>query len=559
MTTRLTVRSMPCGRSRPGSGSRRPCSVDLDVAAGERVVIVGGAGTGKTACALALSGFAEDLPAGMRVFLGGEDVYTMAPLRRAQLIGTVPSQPNLVFSCIGGSVYREMELCFSFLGCDPDSRRIQEMATMMGLGHLMDRDPLSLSGGEKVRLAIALGLLKTPAVMIFDDSLRELDPESERDIRGALDAMRHARGMVAIEFQTRPRDTALTSVGQWVFITPQDVIRGPLDACWRSVAARDPGLLPPCAALAARLEQVLDVSYPCPPDSPAAVAAPLLPRRPGHIPVTSGTGRADSAGRGEARLEVSRLSYRYPNSPAFCLGPLSHVFMSGTVTSVLGLNGAGKTTALRCLGNLIADWAGEIEVLPGLSARRLRLPGWAHAAMYCFQCADDQLFLGTVREEMSIAASYTRGKSCGTAARVDRLAEDFGVSALLDASPTELPRPLRRLVTLGAALVAAPPVILLDEPTVDLDEDLIRRVSEAIRRYCREGGTVILVSHDYDFVGNVSDEVLLLEDGSFSRTAKRAERSPWPTRPEPCATQVARWVDGNGFAWAERDLIGLLT
>lgn len=553
MSTRLQIRSLPCGRITPGSASRRPYSVDLDVAAGESVAIVGGWGTGKTDAALALSGFSEDPPLGMRVLLEGKDIYAFSPLLRAQRIGLVPCQTNLVFSCLAASVRREMELCFSFLGRSPDDRLIEETSALLGLGHLMARDPVSLSGGEKVRLAIGLGLLKTPDVLIFDDALRELDPGSERVLRDALDTLRKERGLVTVEFQTRPRECGSALSKTWLFITPQGPVQGPLDACWRKVAALDPGLLPPFAALAGRLESVLHVDYPEPPTAPEAVAALL--RRNGFL--SRAAGSPETLGSDEPRLKVSRLAFRYSDDAGFMLGPLSHAFKSGTVTSLLGVNGAGKTTALRCLGNLIDGWDGEIEVYPGFSARLRRLPEWAKAAQYCFQNADDQIFRGSVYEEMSVAARHTRGASYNVASHVAQVADDLGLGRLLRASPTELPRPLRRMVTLGAAFVAAPPVILLDEPTVDLDKELIDRVERAILRYCGEDGTVVLVSHDYDFVGNVSDAVVSLEGGVFSRAASKRAGDSWPMSPEPCVTQVARLL-GGGAEWSEGDFLSRL-
>ena len=558
MISRLTIQSMPCGRSRLDSAPLRPYAVNIDVASGESVVIVGGVGTGKTECAFAMAGLADGLPAGMSMLLDGEDLYSLSSERRAQLIGIVPCQPHLIFSCIASSLHREMELCFAFLGRDPDQPLIDEISALMRIDHLMDHNPLLLSGGEKVRLAIALGLLKKPAVMVFDDALRELDPITEQEIQAALDSFRSKQGLVTVEFQTRPRETSVTAVNQWLFITQGGVTQGTLDSCWRSVAACDSGLLPPYAALAARLEQAFNIQYPAPPTSPDAVAAPFVTRRTGGRgePVDAGSSLRDAPG--ESRLSVSQLAYCYPNNAEFRLGPISHIIASGTVTGLLGQNGAGKTTGLRCLGNLITDWTGEIEILPGLSASQIRLPGWARAVLYCFQNPDDQLFLGTVREEMRVAAKFTRDRAYDIEPRAEQVAEELGFRDLLDTSPADLPRPLRRMVTLGAALVANPPVLLLDEPTVDLDEELIRRVVQVILRYRDAGGTVVLVSHDYDFVGNVCDEVLLLERGTLSRKASRREQEPWPFDPAPCVARVAQLLDSGRIVWAERDLFELL-
>lgn len=558
MNDGLTIRSMPCGKPFGAPVPQRPFSVDVDSAQGDSLVIVGGAGTGKTACAYALSGLSEGLPPGMRVLLEGKDLYGMPPERRAKLVGFVPCQPHLIFSCIAVTVRRELELSFAFLGLEPDGRLIDEIGATMRIGHLMDRHPLSLSGGEKVRLAVALGLLKTPAVMIFDDALRELDPQTERDIREALGSLRRERGLITVEFQTRPRETAALSASQWVFLSQGGAIQGTLDSCWRSVGAKDPGMLPPYAALAVCLENLFGVKYIFPPDTPEAVAEPFLKgrRRDADLEadgVASHRGRSD-----KPRLSIEALSYHYPDNAEFRLGPVSATVKEGSVTALLGQNGAGKTTLLRCVGNLLADWAGDIVVLPGLSARETRLPEWAKTVLYCFQNPDDQLFLGTVREEMGLAARYTRDKSYHVGQRVEQVAAELGLSDVLESSPADLPRPFRRLLTLGAALVANPPVLLLDEPTVDLDEQLIDRVSQAVLRYRDGGGTVLLVSHDYDFVGGVCDEVVLVEKGAIARKSARHEGAQWPLESSPCVTRVAEVIFEDRTVWSERDLLDRL-
>ena len=79
------------------------------------------------------------------------------------------------------------------------------------------------------------------------------------------------------------------------------------------------------------------------------------------------------------------------------------------------------------------------------------MPEWAKSVLYCFQNPDDQLFLGTVREEMGLAARYTRDKAYNAEERIEQVAAELGLINELESSPADLPRPLRRLVTLGAA------------------------------------------------------------------------------------------------------------
>ncbi len=108
------------------------------------------------------------------------------------------------------------------------------------------------------------------------------------------------------------------------------------------------------------------------------------------------------------------------------------------------------------------------------------------------QNPDDQLYLPTVRAEL------------GEGSAVQAVAAAFGLDRHLDRSPFDLPRPLRRLLTIATALAARPPVLLLDEPTAWLDEAQVGALAQALHVYTDAGGTVMFISHDAVFVERVA-------------------------------------------------------
>jgi energy-coupling factor transport system ATP-binding protein len=152
--------------------------------------------------------------------------------------------------------------------------------------------------------------------------------------------------------------------------------------------------------------------------------------------------------------------------------------------------------------------------------------------LYAFQNPDDQLYLPTVRRELEETAALAGAGDA--AARVPVVARRLGLAEVLGRAPMDLPRAQRRLVTLGACLVAAPPVLLLDEPTVALDGRQRQRLHAALADYVGSGGAVLLVSHDLDFVARLATAALVMNAGSILRRM----------RLQPSA-------DGNATALAE--------
>jgi energy-coupling factor transporter ATP-binding protein EcfA2 len=122
----------------------------------------------------------------------------------------------------------------------------------------------------------------------------------------------------------------------------------------------------------------------------------------------------------------------------------------------------------------------------------------------------------------------------------------LGLSERLQSSPLDLPRPYRRMVTLGSALVASPAAILFDEPTSGLDQLMIDRVARAIHEYNRNGGTSIIVSHNYGFVMDVADELIVLDEGKVMREASKkvmADVLPKGSALIPDLTRLIGWQD----------------
>lgn len=184
------------------------------------------------------------------------------------------------------------------------------------------------------------------------------------------------------------------------------------------------------------------------------------------------------------------------------------------VTVVLGPNGAGKTTLLRSLGLLVPLASGSLELFgtarplgaAGAVAWRRRL-GWVEQRPY--------LFRGTVAANVAYPLRL-RGLSPGEIeARVAGALAMVDMLELCGRRAAELSGGEAQRVALARALATAPEVLLLDEPTANLDPASAGRVEEAVRRYARHnGGTVVLVTHGLFLARRLADKAIFLEGGT---------------------------------------------
>ena len=170
---------------------------------------------------------------------------------------------------------------------------------------------------------------------------------------------------------------------------------------------------------------------------------------------------------------------------------------SGTVTAVMGRSGSGKSTLLHILGGLLPPVTGKVFVgatdlyaLPEDARAELRSSGLGIVPQQLMS-----LRALTVRENVLLSALlYDRERD--VSAHVDALMERLGIASLAHVYPSELSGGELRRMMIARALAGTPQILLLDEPTGDLDAENTRRVLELVRETADAGTAVLLVTHE---------------------------------------------------------------
>jgi len=206
-------------------------------------------------------------------------------------------------------------------------------------------------------------------------------------------------------------------------------------------------------------------------------------------------------------IEVHNLNKQYDSIAA--VSDLSFAVPSGSVCGLLGGNGAGKTTTLSLLLGLLTPSSGDIHILgEDMLAHRYRVLGRMN---FSSPYVDLPQRL-TVAENLSVYA-HLYGVH-GVRARIAELAEALHITAYLRRAYGTLSAGQRTRVALAKALLNAPEVLLLDEPTASLDPDSADRIRSYLMEYQRESGaTILLASHNMPEVERICDDVLMLRQG----------------------------------------------
>lgn len=215
--------------------------------------------------------------------------------------------------------------------------------------------------------------------------------------------------------------------------------------------------------------------------------------------------------------------------------------VTGQRLAILGPNGTGKTTLLRCLSGAHEPSSGEVllDDVP-LAQNRKGLTKHRQQVQLVLQDPDDQLFSADVRRDVSFGPMNLGLPAEEVRGRVGESLELLGITALADRPVHHLSYGQRKRVAIAGATAMRPRVLLLDEPTAGLDASGCALLLAALDRLEAAGTTVVLSTHDVDLAWRWADEVALVTDGQvrqepmakvLSDTAALAAASlatPWP-------------------------------
>ncbi|HEX5566377.1 MAG TPA: ATP-binding cassette domain-containing protein [Streptomyces sp.] len=474
--------------------------VDLTVDEGELVLVVGPSGVGKSTLLGAVSGLVPHFTGGTlhgRVTVDGRDTRRHRPRELADVVGTVGQDPPAHF--VTDTVEDELAYGMESLGLPADTmrRRVEETLDLLGLVELRERPIGTLSGGQMQRVAIGSVLTTHPKVLVLDEPTSALDPAAAEEVLAVLQRLVHDLGTTVLMAEHRLE--RVVQYADQVLLLPAPgappVLGDPAE-----VMAVSP-VHPPVVALgrlAAWRPLPLSVR------DARRRAAPLRERLAPLTPVTAG-----APPDAPPLAEVSSLHVQRGRTAALRGVALS--VRPGETVALMGRNGAGKSTLLNTLVGVHEPTRGQVRVGRGPSVvpHRTRPAELLRHVGLVPQEPRDLLYAESVAAECA-AADRDTGADAGTCrALVDRLLPEGSGNT----HPRDLSEGQRLALALAVVLTAAPPLLLLDEPTRGLDYAAKERLVEVLRALARDGHATVLATHDVELAAELAHRMVVLADG----------------------------------------------
>ena len=212
-------------------------------------------------------------------------------------------------------------------------------------------------------------------------------------------------------------------------------------------------------------------------------------------------------------LEVSRLAYAYADGHQALFG-VDFKISRGERVALLGPNGAGKTTLVMHLNGILSAGHGEVKVnnVTVDPTDKSVLKQIRSNVGIVFQDPDDQLFMPTVREDVAFGPKNMGVKGAELDAAVDSALERVGMLEFADRPPHHLSFGQRRRVALASVLVMNPEILVLDEPSSNLDPASRRELSEILKSL---DTTLLMVTHDLPYAYELCERSMILSKGQI--------------------------------------------
>jgi energy-coupling factor transporter ATP-binding protein EcfA2/energy-coupling factor transporter transmembrane protein EcfT len=476
-------------------GRRDPVipGLDLDIPAGQRLLLVGPSGSGKSTLLRGLAGVLEVADAGERsgtVLVDGAE-----PGLRAGTVGLVLQEPGA--GVVSATIGRDVAFGLENIGMPRAAMPGRVAAALAAVRLTMPQDTptQALSGGEQQRLALAGALALEPTLLLLDEPTAMLDPENAASVRESVESVARTQRLTTVVVEHR--------LGAWVDFADRLVV---LDRCGRVVADGDPASVLRDHGESLAAQGIWVPGFPDP--------------EPRGIPEgTFGPGRlgANVVALDAAGVTVERTVRRLNGSVRRTVAVDDQWFQAraGQIHALVGPSGSGKSTVMLALAGLLdreGGMRGVVRVHPELSTGGSRephhwstvelarvlawVPQWASSTIVAHSVLDEAM---TTSRAVGLVESEALTRAC-------LLLEVLGLDHLRGVDPRHLSGGEQRRLAMAAAVIHQPAILLADEATVGQDRLTWAAVMGVVGALRDAGSAIVLTTHD-DAVVAGADQV----------------------------------------------------
>ncbi len=455
---------------------------------GECILLTGMSGSGKSTITKCINGLIPEFFEGEfsgDIFIKELNIGNLPVYEISQYVGSVFQDPASQF--FTGEVLTELAFACENYGVERAEikTRMEYAVQIIGIERLITKKLKDMSNGEKQKIAVASALTLMPSIILFDEPSSNLDYASIKILGNVIRSLKE-KGLTVIIAEHRIYYLK-ELFDRVLYINGGKIEKEYTAEQFRALTNEE------LHGLGLRSLNIFE-----------------------DKPVRRFRNAEEFAEKGETCvIALKDISFSYKDSGKKILNNIGFSLYKGDITALVGKNGIGKTTLLRIISGIYKEDSG------GIVMGKKELPAFARVKNINFVMndVDYQLFGDTVYNELLIGAA----ESPFLHKKIEEVLKRLNLYDLKDMHPMSLSMGQKQRLIIAASYIRNSAVTVLDEPTSGLDYKNMLNVSAMLSDLASEDNTVLIVSHDYEFIMNTCDRLLFLDETGIASDIRTSE------------------------------------
>lgn len=498
--------------------------INLTIYKGEKILIAGPSGCGKSTLGHCINGLIPASYPGKStgtLTVGGLNAAEEDLSGLSKVVGTVLQDTDGQF--IGLTVAEDIAFALEndCMETEEIHKTVEKVARLVDVDKVLKHAPYEISGGQKQRVSLEGVMVNDVDILLFDEPLANLDPATGKQAVELIDDIQKRTGCTVVIIEHRLEDVlhrpvdriVLMEEGRIVYdgtpdvllttdLLPQKGIREPLYVTALKYAgvklepAMHPDFLPELQLSDHQRQQVFDWFSKQPPSPAGEKTSPLL--------------------------QIKNLDFAYNTSRTKVLKDITLTINKGEMLSIVGTNGAGKSTFSKVVCGFVTPQCGSLT-FDGMDLQNLSIKERADHIGYVMQNPNQMISKNFIFDEVAFGL-VNRGFAME---EIERRVEDAltvcGLRPFKKWPVSALSYGQKKRVTIASMLVLEPEMLILDEPTAGQDFRHYTEIMDFLSQLNKRGMTVVLITHDMHLMLEYTPRAVVFNDGRIIADASSAE------------------------------------
>lgn len=487
-------------------------NINLTIYEGEKVLIVGPSGSGKSTISNCINGlvpflYEGDISGSLKI--NGKETRDMSIAEISNSVGTVLQDPDSQF--IGLTVAEDIAFKLENNCVDVDimKEKVTIVSKIVGIDTHLDSSPQRLSGGQKQRVSLAGVMVDEVNILLFDEPLASLDPATGKNAIDLIDKIKNDSNKTIVIIEHRLEDVLYRNVDRVIVVNNGEIVKdttpGELLATeiLKECGIREPLYITALKYAGCKLDEDMNLE------------------NIDEINLNSLSGAlkswADGVVNEEVKefvtplLELKNVNFEYSKNKKV-LKDVSFKINKGEMVSIVGRNGAGKSTISRLICGFYCPTSGEI-LFEGNNLKSSTIKERAEKIGLVMQNPNQMISKTMIFDEVALGLQIRGISEDETKRRVYEALQICGLYEFRNWPISALSFGQKKRVTIASILVLNPELIILDEPTAGQDFKHYTEIMEFLKELNKKGVTIVMITHDMHLMLEYTDRSIVLSDG----------------------------------------------